>query len=126
MPGAAPAILVVDDEVEVASLLAEFLTASGWSVTTASNGREALQRLQDTPVDLIISDVVMPVLDGPGLYREVARLYPHLNHRFVWMSGQVPVGEMREFLQQTGRPQLQKPFVLEAVRDTVQKVLALP
>ena len=125
-PRANPVILVVDDQGEVAALLSEFLTAAGYTVTTAGNGREALQRLQEGPVDLIISDVVMPGLDGPGLYREVARLYPQLQHRYIWMSGEVPVGDMREFLLRTERPQLLKPFVLDAVRQTVRQVLETP
>ena len=57
------AILVVDDEERVRSLLRQYLAREGFAVTTASNGREALHLARQKP-DLIILDVMMPVMDG--------------------------------------------------------------
>ncbi|MFN8504843.1 HD domain-containing phosphohydrolase [Kouleothrix sp.] len=57
-------ILVVDDEPSIVDVLTRFLTREGYSVVTAANGREALERVQQEPPDLILLDVTMPELDG--------------------------------------------------------------
>jgi CheY-like chemotaxis protein len=118
-----PCILVVDDEPGIAELLTELLSALGYEVVTAEHGRRALDRLAERPVDLMISDVMMPVLDGPGLYREATRQFPYLRERFIWITGEVPGTEMREFLYATGAPLLPKPFTLESVRHAIRRGL---
>jgi CheY-like chemotaxis protein len=60
-------MLVVDDEPGIGDLLDWILTDEGHNVVVAGNGRRALERLADTKVDLIISDLMMPVMDGAGL-----------------------------------------------------------
>ncbi|HJZ46935.1 MAG TPA: HD domain-containing phosphohydrolase [Roseiflexaceae bacterium] len=57
-------ILVVDDEPSIVDVLTRFLSREGYSVVTASNGREALERVRQEPPDLILLDVTMPELDG--------------------------------------------------------------
>jgi CheY-like chemotaxis protein len=57
-------ILVVDDYVENVELLEELLTSSGYEVSTASDGDEALQRVKESHPDLILLDIMMPRMDG--------------------------------------------------------------
>jgi putative two-component system response regulator len=57
-------ILVVDDEPSIVDVLTRFLSREGYSVITAANGREALERVRQSPPDLILLDVTMPELDG--------------------------------------------------------------
>ncbi len=57
-------ILVVEDEDSLRLLYEEELKADGYEVLTARNGREAIQRLEETRPDLILLDIVMPVMDG--------------------------------------------------------------
>src|SRR6266487_68909 len=57
-------ILVVDDEPSIVDVLTRFLSREGYRVVTAANGREALERVQEDPPDLILLDVTMPELDG--------------------------------------------------------------
>ena len=63
-------ILVVDDEVKACELLKRFLQAKGYEAVTAYNGVEALDKLKIAPVDLIITDILMPKMDGFQLCRE--------------------------------------------------------
>jgi two-component system, OmpR family, response regulator MprA len=66
-PGSPMRILVVDDEVEPRRRLQDVLTGSGHSVVQAESGIGALAVLDREPIDLVITDVVMPDLDGIGL-----------------------------------------------------------
>lgn len=117
------AILVVDDEPGVAALLAEMLTLEGHEVETAPNGAIALTKLRGRVYKLILCDLKMPGLDGPGLYREVMRHYPEMTRQFIFITGSAPTSEVTKFLKQTGAPSLRKPFDLDELRRVVGKVL---
>ena len=65
-------VLVVDDEIALASVIQEILEEAGYRVVTARNGREGLACLAQHRPDLVLSDVMMPVLDGQGLCRAMA------------------------------------------------------
>lgn len=117
------AILVVDDELEIAGVLAELLSAEGHRVETAGNGTIALEKLGGRAYDLIMSDIKMPGLDGPGLYRELERRHPGLARRFVFVTGDTQSPETTEFLRRTAAPNVTKPFVLEEIRRVVQRTL---
>ena len=116
-------VLVVDDEPEVASMLAEMLSADGHAVDTAGNGAIALEKLGERTYDLILSDMKMPELDGPGLYRELERRYPELTRRVLFLTGDTLGPDITEFLERTGARSLNKPFALEEARRVVQQVL---
>jgi CheY-like chemotaxis protein len=66
-------ILVVDDDLGVCQSLRDLLTQEGCEVVVATGGREALARLETTAVDLVLSDVVMPDLDGYQVFQEIRR-----------------------------------------------------
>ncbi|MFQ3611534.1 MAG: response regulator [Fimbriimonadales bacterium] len=64
-------VLVVDDELMVQMLLEQFLSSEGHEVVVASNGKEALARLEEASYDLIFTDVHMPLMDGVEFVRQV-------------------------------------------------------
>jgi DNA-binding response OmpR family regulator len=68
-----PRILLVDDESAITENLTPFLIRSGFDVSTASNGMEALNLIGSSPYDLIISDVLMPIMDGRELVRTLRK-----------------------------------------------------
>jgi signal transduction histidine kinase len=112
-------ILVVDDEPEIAAVLAEMLSADGHDVETAANGRIALAKLRERAYDLILSDLRMPELSGTGLYQELERQHPELLSRLIFLTGDELSRETMVFLEQTGVPTISKPFDLQAVRRAV-------
>jgi DNA-binding NtrC family response regulator len=116
-------ILVVDDEPGIAGVLVEVLQLDGHVVETVDNGEAALGKLAVGEYDLILSDIRMPDLDGPALYREVERLCPDLLRRFIFLTGDVMSPETAQFLLQTAVPCLSKPFTLEMIREVVQRAL---
>jgi PAS domain S-box-containing protein len=127
-PAGAPAgppsrrILLVEDEASVAQTLAELFVIEGHEVDTARDGREALDRMAAGTYDVIVSDVQMPGLDGPGLYREVERRWPDRAARFVFLSGDTVGPEAAAFLEATGALTLTKPLALEEIRGLPQRV----
>jgi CheY-like chemotaxis protein len=125
--GQGKAILVVDDEDGIAKALAYLLRRDGHHVDTAANGRLALAKLQKQAYDLIVCDLRMPELDGPGLYQEVAAWTPHLLARFIFLTGDMMSPETETFLKRAKVPRLNKPFRAMEVRRVVRQALrALP
>ncbi len=122
-PLPARSILIVDDETEVAGTLADLLHLEGHRVETAANGAIALEKLGGRTYDLVISDIKMPELDGPGLYRALRHRNLPLLHRFIFLTGDALGQETSEFLDKTGVPTLSKPFALEEVRRAVRLAL---
>lgn len=66
-------ILVVEDEPDLVLVIVERLKTAGFDVTSATNGREALEQIKNKKPDLIITDVIMPELDGFGLFKELQK-----------------------------------------------------
>ncbi len=79
-------VLVVDDEISVLELVSGILEDEGYQVVVAENGAVALKRLEQTHPDLIISDVMMPEMDGRELCRAVAKNPSLADIPFVFLS----------------------------------------
>jgi signal transduction histidine kinase len=117
------AILVVEDEPDVAELLAEILAQDAHHIETASNGAMALEKIRSVTYDLILSDLRMPSLDGAGLYRELERHHPGLQRRIVFITGDNLSPAIAQFLDRIGVPSLTKPFQPDEVRRVVRERL---
>ncbi len=116
-------ILVVDDELDIVSLLVEILTHEGHEADTAPNGAVALTLVEGHEYDLILCDLRMPILDGPGFYRELERRRPELQRRVVFITGDALSASMAGFLAEVARPRLSKPFSVPEVREVVARAL---
>jgi len=121
---AACRILVVDDEPEVREMLAEILSLDGHEIDTAQSGNVAMRILAERSIDLILSDMRMPDVDGPGLYLRIKNAYPELLKRMVFITGDTLGQANRAFLERTGLPYLEKPLSPDEVRQVVHLVLA--
>ena len=119
-------VLVVDDEIGITTWLVDLLATQGCQVETASNGDEALAKLRERAFDVILSDLRMPGLDGPGLYRAVERYDSTLLPRFVFMTGDTLGRELRGFLEETSVVCVSKPFSLNDLLQAMSRVLAAP
>ncbi len=71
-------VLIADDDIGIANTLKEILEADGCRVVTATDGQEALDRLTAKPFDLLLTDVVMPKMDGHELFLKVREVQPEL------------------------------------------------
>ena len=72
-------ILIVDDDLGICSTLEEILTAAGCEVGTATDGVRALERIESSQFDIVLTDVVMPNMDGYELYTAIRERYPKLH-----------------------------------------------
>jgi PAS domain S-box-containing protein len=116
----APTVLVVDDEPEVRTLVTEILRGSGYRVVAAADGARALALLDRAPhtVDLLVTDVVMPVMSGTDLAERVTERSP--STRVLFVSGFVPAGSAAL----RGAPLLTKPLRRAELLDAVRGALA--
>jgi CheY-like chemotaxis protein len=80
-------ILLVDDNEDYLMLMKDLLYANGYNVLTATNGLEACEILDSSSVDLIISDIKMPKLDGIKLHAYARELEEYKDTKFIFISG---------------------------------------
>jgi signal transduction histidine kinase len=117
-------LLVIDDEPDVAAVIAEALQRDGHTVDIVTNGAAALEMLGRRTYDGVLSDTKMPIMDGETFFAEAARRDPTFARRIIFLTGDVLSREKREFLERTGAPFLTKPCELKEVRRLVRRVLA--
>jgi two-component system, cell cycle sensor histidine kinase and response regulator CckA len=108
-------ILVVDDEPKILVILKRFLGHNGFTVLTASSAGEALDTFQNRPVDIVITDIVMPDKDGLALARDIRNSRPDLP--IVFMTGYT------DRVLPPHLPVLKKPFSVEQLVSQVRKAL---
>jgi two-component system response regulator PilR (NtrC family) len=114
-------ILIVDDEQSYRQLLSLVFESDGHTVRAAMNGREALEMLQAEPVDVIVSDVKMPDIDGIEMLRAVRETQPDLG--VVLMTAFASVETAREAFKLGADDFIQKPFDVEELKLIVKKTL---
>ena len=119
-------ILVVEDEPQLRQLARQFLEVHGYKVLTAENGAAAIEIVQRYrgEVHLLLTDVIMPVMNGRDLAQRMATLRPKT--RILFMSGYTENAVGRNGMIETGTNFLQKPFTLDALTRKVREVLESP
>ena len=115
-------ILVVEDSDEVRQLAVTILMQNGYTVIAAASGADCMRQLEahPGPIDLMLTDVVMPDTNGKALFEQVARHFPGM--RVLYMSGYTDNAIVHHGVLDEGVAFIQKPF---AVRDLVAKVSAV-
>ena len=117
-------ILLVEDEEGLRSLNARGLRSRGYTVVEAGNGVEAMEALEerDGAIDLVVSDVVMPEMDGPTLLREMRVRNPDL--KIIFVSGYAEEAFDKSLPQNQQFAFLAKPFALSALIAKVKETMA--
>jgi DNA-binding NtrC family response regulator len=114
-------LLIVDDDEEIRNLLGEYFQGLGYTVVTADGGREALQKLDSLEVDCIISDLVMPEMDGLELLKQMRE--ENRNVPFLMNTGYPSVDTAVEAMKAGAYDYISKPLHLEDVRIKVERAL---
>ncbi len=113
-------VLIVEDDPMVRFAMRRVLTRAGYAVTTASNGQEGLEvaRAHEGTIHVLLTDVVMPALDGPSLANKLREERPETN--VVFMTGYTDDPAARRSLSEQSAPILVKPFSAEELLETVR------
>jgi two-component system cell cycle response regulator len=117
-------ILLVDDTPKNVIVLEKILKSEGYTVFTAPHGESALEILTEQPVDLIISDIAMPVMDGYRLCYEVMTNPETARIRFIFYSSHYSNRREVEFGLRLGADKyLVRPLTLEELIKTIKRVM---
>ena len=114
-------ILIVDDEFGLAEMLREMLGEYGYEVALAINGRLALEILKERHVDLVLTDSMMPVMDGPELAAAMRSSEKH-RHTPIIMMTSLPSAAPKK--QELFAAVLRKPFTPELLLTTMHRCLS--
>ncbi len=116
-------VLVVDDEVAVREFVARALRHSGYHVDAVEDGLHALEALASQPFDLLVTDIVMPGMDGIELALKVTKDYPELT--VLMMTGYAAERQRAYGLDRLIHKVVTKPFSLKQISTAVRDALAV-
>jgi YesN/AraC family two-component response regulator len=117
-------ILIIDDDVQIREMLRQMLEFENYEVVEAGNGKEALRIQQQTPADLVITDLIMPEKEGIETIRELREIFPEI--KIIAMSGGGVVGpesylKIAKSLgaQKTFVKPIERKILLEGIREVL-------
>jgi two-component system, NtrC family, response regulator HydG len=114
-------ILVVDDELEMATMVADELDDRGYTAIALRDGREALERLEHEPFDALVTDLRMPDIDGLMLLRGSRALDP--TRPVIVMTGHMAIDTALEAVNQGAFHYIIKPFTMSHFVELVEEAL---
>ena len=121
-----PQILVIEDDIEFGEVLCNALVKNGYRVLSAADGREGMHMYEDNPVDLVITDILMPERDGVELIIDLKKCFSEV--KIIAISGGGECGSGQEYLQSTRlvcnvEHTLAKPFRRDQLFLMIQDIL---
>jgi CheY-like chemotaxis protein len=106
-------VLAVDDEEVMGYVIQRIVRHLGYDVEWVTSCETALEKIRETRYDVILSDFLMPSMNGQRFYEEIGRLQPALLKRIVFVTGDTISLPTMKFLKSTQVPFLSKPFKIE-------------
>jgi DNA-binding response OmpR family regulator len=117
-------ILVVDDDINIREMLKECLERAEYEVLVASDGKAGLELQSANPVDLIITDIVMPEKDGLETIMEFRRRFPSVKRIAISGGGRIKANEYLNIVKELGATRtFSKPFELKELLASVRELL---
>lgn len=113
-------VLVVENDYDVGQIINDVLEYDGHSVDVANSGRVALSKMEWHGYDVILSDIRMPEMDGPSFYEALTDKMPQYIERLAFMTGDTLSPRVREFLDTSKRPYVEKPITPGDIRELVE------
>lgn len=117
------AVLLVDDDKQLASALQWILADENYLVDVAFDGQEAMLKIKVHQYDAVICDVLMPRLRGDDFYLQAREIRPELAKRFIFITGFAADSDIRDFLETSGMKHLEKPFQIDDLIGAVKAVI---
>ncbi|MDO8534974.1 MAG: response regulator [Xanthobacteraceae bacterium] len=117
-----PKILLAEDDNDMRNFLVRALTNAGYEVVSFDNGRSAYERMREEPFELLLTDIVMPEMDGIELARRATEIDPDLKVMFITGFAAVALNAANEAPKDA--KVLSKPFHLKDLVNEVERMLA--
>jgi CRP/FNR family cyclic AMP-dependent transcriptional regulator len=119
-------ILLIEDNEALRENTAEILTLANYHIMTAENGKIGVEKAIANPPDLIVCDIMMPILDGYGVYQIISK-HPNLQHiPFIFLSAKSERTDLRKGMEMGADDYITKPFsdseLINAIRARIEKV----
>lgn len=116
-------MLVVEDEPAICQVCSRTLIGEGFEVDIAADGSLAEGMLEKKEYDLILIDMRTPVMNGQQLYQSIVEKHQDMVDRVIFTTGDVLGGDVKSFLEESGRLFLVKPFTPDDLRSIVKKAM---
>ncbi len=117
-------ILIVDDDPDALETLSDILVLMGQTVFTALSVFEGTKIFQQETIDFIITDIRMPAIDGKKFYKQIQKHRPEFIRKTAFVTGSSIDEDTKEFLKQTGRSVIEKPFSARDVGKVLDKFIS--
>ena len=115
-------VLIIEDEVVLAKWLARLLGKS-FEVVLAHSGQDGIDTwIEQGPFDVVLCDLMLPVVTGMQIHKKLHSLSPGSEHRIVFMTGGAFTAAIEHFLENITNPRLEKPFDVPTLLATVERV----
>jgi CheY-like chemotaxis protein len=115
-------VLVIDDEEANLHLMRELLARHGQAVDTVPDATAALDKIANNEYDAILCDLRMPGMSGDDLYAEVKKRWPEVAEHWIFLTGDLASTRTRGFLEEVGRPVVEKPFEMAGLIRAIRRV----
>ncbi len=119
-------ILVVEDEAPLRAILADIFIGFGHDVDQAETGQAARDQLARNTYDVVTLDLKLPDIDGKTVWRWITEQRPDLAARVIFVTGDTMSAETQAFLDEAGRPVLNKPLAIQQIAGVVDAMLTAP
>ena len=117
-------VLIVDDEELILVGWKKELEAEGYNVRTASNGKEAVEVAAEDKPDIVITDLIMPEMNGVEVCRKIKEMYPHIDVVFVSGHPAQTERQIMDFIAAGGRDEyLRKPLMENEIVDVITGIV---
>jgi CheY-like chemotaxis protein/anti-sigma regulatory factor (Ser/Thr protein kinase) len=113
-------ILIIEDEDFIRETIQDILDAEGYETNTAENGEVGVEKAKEFLPDLIISDIMMPILDGHGVIKELKKNETTAQIPFIFLTAKSELKDLREGMELGADDYLQKPFTADELVNAIQ------
>ena len=118
-------ILVIEDEPSIAEVCLRVLTEAGLIVDISANCKAAQRLIEETSYDLLLVDIRTPEMDGKEFYQWLRECHPLITKQVIFTTGDMMREDTINFLKETHRPFLAKPFTIDELKTIVQQAINL-
>jgi CheY-like chemotaxis protein len=119
-----PLILIADDEDDIKMILSMYLETCGLRVLTAYDGLDAIERIKESKPDLVLMDIMMPVLDGVEVTRQIKSAEETRDIPIVMLTAAAQSEMVERALKAGAEEYIAKPFEPDRVKEVIDRILS--